>query len=92
MERGRVTLDRSASSGHEPAADPDVVLQVFAAMARTGCTLGREAEERMSQALPLLSAQLEEGPALWHRLREILTGRMRGMRCERCMRWACWSC
>ena len=28
----------------------------------------------MSQALPLLSAHLEEGPALWHHLQEILTG------------------
>ncbi len=61
-------------SGHDPAQDPDVVLQVFAAMAQTGCRLGREAEERLSQALPLLSAHLEEGPALWHHLQEILTG------------------
>ena len=28
----------------------------------------------MSQALPLLSAHLEEGPALWRHLREILLG------------------
>ena len=51
-----------------------MVLQVFAAMARTGCTLGRDAEERLSQGLPLLSAHLEEGPALWHHLQGILTG------------------
>ena len=63
-----------ASLGDDPAQDPDVVLQVFAAMARTGCTLGRDAEERLSQALPLLSAHLEEGPTLWHHLRGILTG------------------
>ena len=55
-----------------------MVLKVFAAMARTGATLGRDAEERLSQALPQLSAHLEEGPTLWHRLREILTGRDAG--------------
>ena len=51
-----------------------MVLQAFAAMARTGVRLGTASEERMSQALPLLSAHLEEGPALWRQLAEILTG------------------
>ena len=60
--------------GHEPAQDPDVVLQVFATMAQTGCRLGGDAEERLSEGLPLLSAHLEEGPALWHHLRGVLTG------------------
>jgi [protein-PII] uridylyltransferase len=74
LERGRVVLDAVGKSGHEPAQDPDVVLQVFEAMAQTGCTLGRDAEDRMSHALPLLSAHLEEGPTLWHHLRGILKG------------------
>ena len=43
---------RAEMCGHEPAQDPDVVLKVFAAMAQTGCRLGREAEERLSQGLP----------------------------------------
>jgi [protein-PII] uridylyltransferase len=73
VDRGRVTLDTTREFGHEPAADPDVVLRVFEAIARTGCRLGRETEERLSQGLPMLSAHLEEGPGLWHRLREILT-------------------
>src|SRR5579871_5807721 len=68
LERGRVVLDVVTAAGEDPANDPDVVLQVFAAMARTGCTLGREAEERISEALPLMSADLEEGPTLWHKL------------------------
>jgi [protein-PII] uridylyltransferase len=51
-----------------------VVLEVFAAMARLGCTLGRETEERLSHALGPISASLEEGPALWSRLKEILVG------------------
>jgi [protein-PII] uridylyltransferase len=74
LERGRVVLQTSGEFGHDPAEDPDVVLQVFAAMAKTGVTLGRDAEERLSEGLPLLSAQLEEGPALWRHLQGILTG------------------
>ncbi|WP_433982960.1 hypothetical protein RBB78_14135 [Tunturiibacter empetritectus] len=86
LERGRVVLETSTEFGHDPAEDPDVVLQVFGAMARTGVTLGGDAEERLSQGLPLLSAQLEEGPALWHHLQGILKGLMPAMRCGRCMR------
>ena len=78
VERGRVVLDAVMGSAEDPANDPDVVLNVFATMARTGCTLGRDAEERLSQALPLLSANLEEGPTLWHKLQDILTGRCAG--------------
>ena len=74
VERGRVMLDAVDEFGHDPAQDPDVVLQVFATMAQTGCRLGRDAEERLERGLPLLSAHLEEGPALWHHLRGILTG------------------
>jgi [protein-PII] uridylyltransferase len=75
VERGRVVLDSAKAGGHgDPAQDPDVVLKVFEAMARTGCTLGGEAEERLSDALPVLSAHLEEGPALWHHLQGVLTG------------------
>jgi [protein-PII] uridylyltransferase len=74
LESGRVILQTAVEFGHDPAEDPDVVLQVFAAMAKTGVTLGRDAEERLSEGLPLLSAQLEEGPALWHHLQGVLTG------------------
>jgi [protein-PII] uridylyltransferase len=77
VERGRVVLDAATGVGgtraYDPALDPDVVLKIFAAMARTGCTLSREAEERLSQALPLLSAHIEEGPALWRQLQAVLT-------------------
>jgi [protein-PII] uridylyltransferase len=78
LERGRVVLETAAEFGHDPAEDPDVVLLVFAAMARTGVTLGRDAEQRLSQGLPLLSAHLEEGPALWHHLQEVLKGAYAG--------------
>src|SRR5207302_5858183 len=74
VERGRVMLEAVGEFGHEPAQDPDVVLQVFQTMAQTGSRLGRDAEERLSEGLPLLSAHLEEGPTLWHHLGAILTG------------------
>ena len=78
LERGRIVMESEAAFGHDPAEDPDVVLQVFATMARTGVTLGGDAEERLSQGLPLLSAHLEEGPALWHHLQGILRGAYAG--------------
>ncbi|WP_158794764.1 [protein-PII] uridylyltransferase [Granulicella sp. L60] len=74
LERGRVEMETAEEFGHDPAEDPDVVLNVFSVMAGTGATLGRDAEERLSEGLPLLSAHLEEGPALWRHLQEILTG------------------
>lgn len=73
VERGQVMLDGVDALGQDPAQDPDVVLQVFATMAQTGCSLGRDTEGRLSHALPLLSAHLEEGPALWHHLERIMT-------------------
>jgi [protein-PII] uridylyltransferase len=68
--RGGLGLDAAG----DPAHDPEVVLPMFEAMAAMGYRLGMEAEERLSQGLPRLSAQIEEGPALWRRLGAILTG------------------
>ncbi len=85
VERGRIVLDPATSAAgranglySDPANDPGVVLPVFTAMAQTGAALSSETEERLSQALPLLSANLEEGPTLWHHLQQILTGRYAG--------------
>jgi [protein-PII] uridylyltransferase len=78
LEGGRAVLAAAGRGPGDPAHDPEVVLQLFAAMAETGSVLDRESEERMSQALPLLSANLEEGPVLWRHLREILLGRYAG--------------
>jgi [protein-PII] uridylyltransferase len=74
VEGGRAVLGDAAGAGGDPAQDPEVVLQLFGEMSRTGCGLDRNSEERMSQALPVLSTHLEEGPALWRHLREILLG------------------
>ncbi|MBS1798373.1 MAG: [protein-PII] uridylyltransferase [Acidobacteria bacterium] len=82
MDHGRIVLDPApkgyTSGARDAAHDPEIVLDVFAAIARTGCRLGREAEERISQALPLLSANLEEGPGLWRHLQAVLIGRYAG--------------
>lgn len=74
IERGMAVLPGAAKDGPDPAGDPEIVLDVFRAMAWTGCTLSRESEERLTRALPLFSSQVEEGPSLWLRLQAILTG------------------
>ncbi|HEU4636230.1 MAG TPA: [protein-PII] uridylyltransferase, partial [Edaphobacter sp.] len=77
LERGKASLEAAPAMGtgaEDPAHDPDVVFEIFAAMARTGCTLERQSEERISHALGAISARLEEGPALWTRLQAILLG------------------
>ncbi len=79
MEQGRVTLFAAASETEaDPARDPDVVLQLMAELAAKGTSLDAASEERLSQALPLLSSRLEEGAAVWLPLRTILTGRYAG--------------
>ncbi len=74
VEKGRIVLGDAAGPTGDPAQDPELVLQLFAEMARSGCKLDRNSEERMSHSLPLLSTHLEEGPALWRHLSEILLG------------------
>ncbi len=68
----------AGATERDPAHDPEAVLSLFEVMASTGCRLGAEAEERLSQALPFLSADLEEGPALWRHIERIITGRFAG--------------
>ena len=62
----------------DPAHEPDVVLGIFTAMARTGARLPRATETRLEDALPILSAQIEDGPGLWNHLKAILTGPFAG--------------
>ena len=82
--RGSLIFDEAPSdadsipSRPDPANDPDTVLRMFGAMAESGFRLGIEAEQRLSLALPLLSADLEEGPALWRHMETILTGHYAG--------------
>ena len=78
VDQGKAKLDAVVPGLGDPAHEPHVVLQLFVNMARDGFVLARETEDRLSHALPLISAHLEEGPALWHRLSEILTGAFAG--------------
>lgn len=71
---GRLASDPAGDAAH----DPDVVLAIFAVMARTGARLARETEQRLEQGVPLLSTQLEDGPALWRQLADVLTGPFAG--------------
>jgi [protein-PII] uridylyltransferase len=73
LKDGCVVLQRATASGDDPAHDPEVMLAVFAAVARSGARLSRETEQRLEGALPLLSAHLEDGPGLWRHLELILT-------------------
>jgi [protein-PII] uridylyltransferase len=75
---GRIELDAAGKDG-DPAQDPDVVLSAFAAVARTGIRLGTASEDRIETMIPVLSARVEEGAALWSRLAEILTGPRAGV-------------
>ena len=74
VENNRLLLAEAAGAVGDPAHDPDIVLQLFAEMSRSGCRLDHATETRLSHAIPRLSAHLEEGPALWSRLCEILIG------------------
>jgi len=66
---------RQLSDGTDAARDPDAVLRAFALMAESGVRLSAESEAKIEDAIPLLSANLEEGPRLWRRLAGVLTGR-----------------
>jgi len=77
LDNGKAILD-AAGGAADQARSPEVVLGLFGAMSRTGARLERTSEVRISQALPLLSAQIEEGPVLWRHLQEILLGSYAG--------------
>ncbi len=68
----------TSASGVDAAYDPEIVLAVFAAMAESGARLSQNSEERIANAIPLLSSNLEEGPGLWRQLSAILTGQRAG--------------
>jgi [protein-PII] uridylyltransferase len=78
VERGRIVLD-NATPTYDPAADSDVMLRAFQSVAETGTRLSNDAEQRFEEAVPLLSAQLDEGTALWHKLRLIFLGEHAGL-------------
>jgi [protein-PII] uridylyltransferase len=81
IRQGRISFlppSQNAAAAADPAHDPDTVLAIFAAMARTGAQLPRATEARLEDALPILSEHMEDGPGLWHHLQAILTGHFAG--------------
>ncbi len=79
---GRIELRPSGAGSaddQDPAGNSEVALAVFGLIARTGARLTPESEARFEAALPLLSAHLEDGPGLWHRLKAILLGPHAGL-------------
>ncbi len=79
LRDGLLELKTTSASGADAAYEPEVVLAAFAAMAETGARLSYASEERIANAIPMLSANLEEGPGLWRQLSAILTGERAGV-------------
>lgn len=63
----------------DAAHDFDTVLRAFAAVSETGVPMSRESQDRVEEALPLLSAQMNEGEPLWRQLERVLNGRYAGL-------------
>lgn len=77
IERGRIVLNPANASG-DAALDPETMLRVFETIATTGARLSAETEKRLEAALPILSMEMDEGAALWARLKPILCGQHAG--------------
>ncbi len=69
LEDGRLDLAEGATVN-----DAESVLKIFGLMAKHGYRLSFAAEDRISDALPILAVQMPEGPFLWNCLREVLLG------------------
>ena len=69
---------KPATGALDAAHEPEMVLAAFRAIAETGARLSQASEERIANAIPLLSANLEEGPGLWRQISAILTGERAG--------------
>ncbi len=73
----RILLDDVGAQ--DPAHNFETVLRAFEAVAETGLRLASASEERIEAALPILSAQMEEGEPLWLHLQRILCGPFAGL-------------
>ena len=65
---------KAAGPALDPAGDSEIVLGAFGFMAETGVAFAAASQERIAASIPALSANLEDGPRLWARLRVILNG------------------
>jgi [protein-PII] uridylyltransferase len=69
LDQGRIDISPTAQF-----SDTDGMLRVFALIANHGYTLTQAAEDRITDALPVLAIHIPEGPYLWNHLREVLLG------------------
>jgi [protein-PII] uridylyltransferase len=69
LDQGRIDVQPGAQFN-----DTAAILRVFTLMATHGYTLSQAAEDRITDALPVLAIHIPEGPYLWNALREVLLG------------------
>jgi [protein-PII] uridylyltransferase len=69
LDQGRIDIQPGAQFN-----DTSAILRVFSMMATHGYTLSQAAEDRITDALPVLAIHIPEGPYLWNSLREVLLG------------------
>ncbi len=69
LDQGRIDIQPGAQFN-----DTAAILRIFSLMATHGYTLSQAAEDRISDALPVLAIHIPEGPYLWNALREVLIG------------------
>jgi [protein-PII] uridylyltransferase len=79
LRDGLLELKETSANGMDMAQEPEMVLAAFRAIAETGARLSQASEERIANAIPMLSGNLEEGPGLWRQLSAILTGERAGV-------------
>uniref|UniRef100_E6QJP4 UTP-GlnB (Protein PII) uridylyltransferase,GlnD n=1 Tax=mine drainage metagenome TaxID=410659 RepID=E6QJP4_9ZZZZ len=70
LDQGRIDIAPTFSQ----MQDTDGLLRIFAMVANHGYTLSQAAEDRITDALPVLAIHVPEGPYLWNCLREVLLG------------------
>ncbi len=69
LDQGRIDIQPGAQFN-----DTAAILRIFSLMATHGYTLSQAAEDRITDALPVLAISIPEGPYLWNALREVLIG------------------
>jgi len=69
LDQGRIDISPTAQF-----SDTDGLLRIFAIISHHGYTLTQAAEDRITDALPVLAIHIPEGPYLWNALREVLLG------------------
>ena len=69
LDQGRIDIQPGAQFN-----DTAAILRVFSLMATHGYALSQAAEDRITDALPVLAIHIPEGPYLWNALREVLIG------------------